>query len=101
MNPNPNPMKIEAIMHNRGDDVAVAVASDIGPGSMVGVWNMENDESRQISVTQAIPVGHKIALQDIAAGAAVIKYGVPIGTATGDIRAGEHVHIHNLRSNRW
>jgi (2R)-sulfolactate sulfo-lyase subunit alpha len=48
-----------------------------------------------------VPLGHKIALRDLAAGERVIKYGVPIGVATRDIRAGEHVHVHNLKGERW
>ena len=45
-----------------------------------------------------VPAGHKIALVDIPQGAAVVKYGYPIGVATADIRAGEFVHTHNLAS---
>ena len=45
-----------------------------------------------------IPAGHKLALRDIAAGEQVIKYGHAIGRAKEDIRAGEWVHTHNLRS---
>ena len=44
----------------------------------------------------AIPRGHKIALAPIAAGAEVVKYAQGIGTASQDIAAGEHIHIHNL-----
>ena len=43
--------------------------------------------------------GHKYALRDIAAGENVIKYGMPIGHATCAIRAGEHVHVHNVATN--
>ena len=43
--------------------------------------------------------GHKIALKDIKSGENVIKYGYPIGHATEDIKAGEHVHTHNLKTN--
>ena len=43
--------------------------------------------------------GHKYARRAIAAGENVIKYGSPIGHATRDIRAGEHVHTHNLQTN--
>lgn len=46
---------------------------------------------------QAVPRGHKIALQDIEAGAAVLKLGFPIGVAAAAIPAGSHVHSHNLR----
>lgn len=41
---------------------------------------------------------HKLALCDIAAGERVYKYGAVIGEATKPIAAGEHVHVHNLRS---
>ena len=43
--------------------------------------------------------GHKYALRAIAAGENVIKYGMPIGHATKDIAAGEHVHVHNVKTN--
>ena len=43
--------------------------------------------------------GHKQAAADIPRGADVVKYGFPIGHATADIRAGEHVHTHNLATN--
>src|SRR5436190_1460685 len=43
-----------------------------------------------------IPGGHKIALRDLAAGALVHKYGHVIGMTAADVRAGEHVHTHNL-----
>ena len=42
--------------------------------------------------------GHKYALRDIKAGEAVIKYGNPIGIATADIKKGEHVHTHNVKT---
>lgn len=45
-----------------------------------------------------VPRGHKFALRDIKAGEEVVKYGMPIGRATGDIRRGEHVHVHNLKT---
>ncbi len=43
--------------------------------------------------------GHKYALKAIRAGENVIKYGSPIGHATEEISAGDHVHTHNLRTN--
>ncbi len=47
---------------------------------------------------QAIPYGHKVALQDIKKGECVIKYGFPIGRAKSDIKKGDWVHSHNLES---
>ena len=43
--------------------------------------------------------GHKYALRDIAKGENIIKYGNPIGHATEDIKKGEHVHTHNVKTN--
>lgn len=49
-----------------------------------------------VRVLAAIPAGHKLAVQAIAAGAPLLKYGQRIGVATCDISAGEHVHVHNV-----
>ena len=43
--------------------------------------------------------GHKYAIQNIAKGENIIKYGNPIGHATEDINSGEHVHSHNMKTN--
>lgn len=47
-------------------------------------------------IARGVPFGHKVALRDIPAGAAVVKYGVVIGYASITIQAGEHVHVHNV-----
>ena len=46
-----------------------------------------------------VALGHKVALQPIEQGAPVIKYGMSIGSSTCGIRAGEWVHVHNMKSN--
>lgn len=53
-----------------------------------------------VVVRDRIPAGHKVALTAIAAGAEVIKYGSPIGTAIVDIAPGAHAHTHNVASAR-
>jgi altronate hydrolase len=55
---------------------------------------------RALSPREVIPSGHKMAFAEIAQGAAVIKYGAPIGIATREIHAGDHVHTHNVASTR-
>ena len=42
--------------------------------------------------------GHKIALFNIKKGESIIKYGYPIGSATEDIKEGESVHSHNMKT---
>ena len=53
---------------------------------------------KAIAIADEIAYGHKFALERIAEGESVIKYGNPIGTATTDIEPGEWVHTHNLRT---
>lgn len=51
-----------------------------------------------VVVARDLPIAHKIARDAIKAGAKILKYGAPIGVATQDIACGEHVHVHNVRS---
>ncbi len=87
------------LVHNEGDDVAVAV-SDIEPGRVTAVY-MDSDRAESIDVRGKILLGHKVALKDLADGQDVIEYGVRIGIARSAIRRGELVHVHNIRSARW
>jgi len=45
-----------------------------------------------------LTLGHKLAARDIRCGEKILKYHMPIGSATRDIAAGEHVHLHNMKS---
>lgn len=69
------------------DDVGVAIAP-VGAGEVIF----------GIEAAEAIPEGHKIALRALPEGSVVRKYGYPIGVTSRAVRAGAHVHIHNLRS---
>lgn len=73
------------------DDVAVALAP-LAPGDVITL------DGRAIILRDAIARGHKFALRSIAAGQKVLRYRAPIGLASQDIAAGEHVHSHNVRT---
>ncbi len=73
------------------DNVAVATAN-LAKGMAVEV------EGLRLVTQDPIPFAHKIAIQPIAAGAQVFKYGVPIGRAKMMIETGQHVHVHNIKS---
>lgn len=45
-----------------------------------------------------IAYGHKVALRDAPAGSPVVKHGFPIGRLSASVRAGEHLHVHNIAS---
>ena len=54
-----------------------------------------------IVLQQAIPMGHKFAVVPIAMNANVLKFGQIIGTAERDIDVGEHVHVHNVKADKF
>ena len=83
---------------DQGDNVGTTVGEPLKAGETVGTEGRITDKSVVAKVD--IPYGHKIALVDIPKGAQVMKYGLSIGTATMDIKAGDLVHLHNVESNR-
>lgn len=84
---------IKFIKINRKDNVAVALSDIEAHESNIII------DGIAIDLSQAIKQGHKFALKDIKPNKNVIKYGLPIGHATCLIKAGEHVHSHNLKTN--
>lgn len=87
------------LAHRQGDDVAVAVA-DAGSGQ-ANVACLDTGAQFAVTVLAEIPLGHKVALRDLADGEPVTEYGVTIGLTRRPVAAGELVHTHNLRSARW
>lgn len=81
-------------IHDR-DNVAVALV-DIPKGSVLKITAPGGE--RSVSALSDIPAGHKIALCDIPAGDEVIKYGYRIGNASCDIKEGEWIHTHNVKT---
>ena len=55
-------------------------------------------EGKYIKINQDIPFGHKFALKDINQGELITKYGQIIGIATEDIKVGDWIHVHNIKS---
>ena len=52
----------------------------------------------EITTATEVPVGFKLAAEDLAAGTTIFRSTVPIGRLTVDVRRGELVHVHNLES---
>lgn len=87
-----------AAMLHGGDNVATLLAS-VSAGDKVRVRTPGGGELALVAL-EAIPLCHKIALADIAAGERVLKYGQCIGEASKVVARGEWVHTHNVRSLR-
>lgn len=77
-------------IHIHASDNVATVLRDFAAGDTLTIG------AARIAAGEAIARGHKMALDPIARGESVIKYGFPIGIATADIGAGAHVHSHNL-----
>lgn len=81
------------IMMNPKDNVCVIVdGTGVSAGEEVKVGD------HVITANMDIPVPHKMAVCDIKQGESIIKYGFKIGYASEDIKKGDYVHIHNLRT---
>ena len=87
------------LAHKAGDFVAVAVR-DVGRGP-AEVGYLDGTASETVEVAAEIPLGHKVALRDVAQGDDVIEYGVRTAIASAAITRGDYAHTHNLRSARW
>ena len=91
---------IHYIVHGERDTVGVAVV-DVKKGQTITGWNMVQDTTQRLKAQQDVPLGHKIALTDVAKGDQVIKYDEAIGNASRAISKGQHVHTQNLKTARW
>jgi (2R)-sulfolactate sulfo-lyase subunit alpha len=91
---------IQFLVHEQADNVGVATV-DIKAGEAASGLYMDSQKKIRIKAQQDIPLGHKIALTKFKQDDSVIKYGHDIGRVVADIKAGEHVHIHNLKTRRW
>jgi altronate dehydratase small subunit len=76
------------------DDTVGTAVDDLAAGTEVAYG------SGTVVLAEAVPFGHKVALDRMAAGDPVRKYGEVVGTATTDVEPGEWVHTHNCESAR-
>ena len=83
--------EVKALRIDPRDNVAVAL-EEIAAGSRVLI------QGTTLEALDRIPFAHKVALQPIAPGEPILKYGVPIAFATARIRPGDWVHEHNAQS---
>ncbi|WP_369652635.1 UxaA family hydrolase [Variovorax sp. V213] len=86
--PSPPPRPNARVIRLHADDDVVISLGQLVAGTRI--------ESENVAVAGLIPPGHKMATRDVEPGAAVRRYGQIIGFASRPIRAGQHVHTHNL-----
>jgi hypothetical protein len=74
------------------DDNILVARRDIAAGERVEI------DGEELTIPAAIELGHKLARRALTADTRVLKYGAPIGSMKAAVARGEHVHLHNLRS---
>jgi hypothetical protein len=77
------------------DDNVATLLDDAGAGPIHLTGESAHDT---LAALDPIAHSHKVATRDVPQGGAILKYGIRIGHATRDIRAGEWVHLHNMAS---
>lgn len=92
---------IHCVLHDPKDSVAVVVVEGVKAGDALTGLILDEDRTITLQCIEDIPLGHKVALRDMAAGDTVIKYGVDIGRVVQPIRKGAHAHVHNVKTKRW
>ena len=91
---------IQFLVHEKADNVGVATVDIKAEETVKGLF-MDTQAEIDMRALTDIPLGHKIALVDFKVGDTVIKYGHDIGRIVADAAAGDHVHVHNLKTTRW
>jgi hypothetical protein len=84
--------KLPPLLLLHPEDNILVARRDIAAGELVAV------DGASFTMPVAIELGHKLARRDLAADTRVLKYGAPIGSMKMAAARGEHVHLHNLRS---
>lgn len=74
------------------DDNILVLAAPIRAGQALQI------DGRPVVAAGDVAVGHKIARRPLTVGEKVLKYGAPIGSMTAAAQTGEHVHLHNMKS---
>ena len=84
---------------NDKDNVAVVFNEEAKKGEKLDIRDPKG-EIHVVKLLNDIPYGHKVAVNTIKKGTPILKYGEEIGVSTVDIQIGDHVHVHNLDSQR-
>lgn len=85
-------MSLSALILLHPDDNVFVCRAPVTAGQRLDIGSI------QVTAAVDVPVGHKIARMPLSVGDKVLKYGAPIGSMTAGVRAGEHVHLHNMKS---
>lgn len=91
----------QLLIHDRKDNVGVVVVEELTAGTEMLCVVTEDNSDFKLTARADVPIGHKVAVTDLAEGDTIIKYGEDIGRMVASVEKGGHVHVHNLKTKRW
>ena len=91
----------QLLVHDHEDNVGVAVVEGLKSGTKMLCCVTADNSTFELEACADVPIGHKVALNDLKEGDTATKYGEDIGKFIANVEKGGHVHVHNLKTKRW
>ena len=91
----------QLLVHDHKDNVGVVVVEGLKSGTKMLCCVTADNSTFELESCADVPIGHKVALNDLKEGDTATKYGEDIGKFIANVEKGGHVHVHNLKTKRW
>ena len=91
----------QLLVHDHKDNVGVVVVEGLKSGTKMLCCVTADNSTFKLEACADVPIGHKVALNDLKEGDTATKYGEDIGKFIANVEKGGHVHVHNLKTKRW
>ena len=91
----------QLLVHDHEDNVGVVVVEGLKSGTKMLCCVTSDNSTFELVACADVPIGHKVALNDLKEGDTATKYGEDIGKFIANVEKGGHVHVHNLKTKRW
>jgi (2R)-sulfolactate sulfo-lyase subunit alpha len=91
----------QLLVHDHGDNVGVVVVEGLKSVTKMVCCVTADNSTFELEACEDVPIGHKVALNDLKEGDTATKYGEDIGKFIANVEKGGHVHVHNLKTKRW
>ena len=91
----------QLLVHDHEDNVGVVVVGGLKSGTKMLCCVTADNSTFELEACADVPIGHKVALNDLKEGDTATKYGEDIGKFIANVEKGGHVHVHNLKTKRW
>ena len=91
----------QLLVHDHEDNVGVVVVEGLKSGTKMLCCVTADNSTFELEACADVPIGHKVALNNLKEGDTATKYGEDIGKFIANVEKGGHVHVHNLKTKRW